>query len=485
MSLPSPEGVPAEMESARLPYSLPPEAKSVQVRVQPSNLSSVVSNTLTLTASASVDAAFPIQNIIFDLPCGQSPSQFLDSRQTTLNFRATYEIVSGGTSALVGSTDGYLRSHAGAWFDRMYVVGQNGSIVEDINEFGVVQDTVINLQMSNSSRDGLGTAYGFSSSSSLGSQGHSLPIFAATRTLAAGNTETHSYSIPLVSGVLGVCADKFLNIGRTSKLQLVLQTTGTMPISVTTGSATAAATFKVTLSDFTLQCDYVDIGARALAMLDQSLVDGKSYIHGLTYRTSTNTLPATSGAVSLLAGLRGSSVKSLFARFQDNALTTAGSINGKYDSKMPMCSQIGFNIGGSRYPPIPVPALLQPALCFRELQSAVGSFNSTEYSFASPTLAYCKLSAGGTAQGLANTTQDYNWSLSSDPAAQALFIFGTNTEVCARRGVLSGLNCNAAPIFLEMTLAAAPTNSHNVFVIAQLDQILVHDVRTGDIQVRV
>jgi hypothetical protein len=301
----------------------------------------------------------------------------------------------------------------------------------------------INLQMSNSTRDGLGAAYGFSSSSSLGSQ-----------------------------GVLGVCADKFLNIGRTSKLQLVLQTTGTTPISVKTGTVTKAATFKVTLSDFTLQCAYVDIGARALAMLDQSLVDGKSYIHGLTYRTSTNTLPSTSDAISLLAGLRGSSVKSLFARFQDNALTTAGSINGKYDSKMPMCSQLGFNIGGSRYPPIPIPALLQAALCFRELQSAVGSFNSTDYSFASPTLAYCKLSAGGTAQGLGITSQDYNWSLASDPVTQALFIFGTNTEVGARRGVLSGLNCNATPIFVEMTIATAPTNSHNVFVIAQLDQIL-------------
>lgn len=485
MSLPSPEGVPKEMETGSLPFSLPPEAKSMQVRVQPSNISSIVSNTITLTASTNINAEFPIQNLIFDLPAGQSPSQFLDSRQTTLNFRATYEIVNGGTTAVMGTTNGYLRSHAGAWFDRMYVVGQNGSIVEDINEFGVVQDTMINLQMSNSNRDGVGVAYGFASDYVETNQGHSLGIFASTRALATGNTESHSYSIPLVSGVLGVCADSFLNIGRTSKLQCVLQTAGIMPISITTGTATANATFKVTLSDFTLQCDYVDIGSRALAMLDQSLVDGKSYIHGLTYRTSTNTLPSTSGSVSLLAGLRGSSVKSLFARFQDSPLTTAGSINGKYDSKLPMCSQIGFNIGGARYPPIPVPALLQPALCFRELQSAVGSFNSSELASSIPTANYCKLSAGGTAQGFASTTQDYNWNLGSLPSTQSQFYFGTNTETCARRGVLSGLNCNASPIFLEMTIATAPTNAHNVFVIAQLDQIIVHDVRTGDIQVRV
>ena len=484
MSLPSPEGIPREMETGALPYSMPPETKSTQIRVQPSNISSIVSNTVTLTASSNIAMDFPIQNLIFDLPI-PSPSTFLDSRQTTLNFRATYEIISGGTAAVVGATAGYLRSHAGSFFDRMYVVSQNGQIIEDVNEFGVVQDTLVNLQMSNSVRDGIGAAYGFSSASAIGSQGHALGIFAAARTLATGNTESHSYSIPLVSGSIGVCADSFLNIGRTSKLQCVLQTTGVAPISVTTGTATAAATFRITLSDFTLQLEYVDIGSRALAMLDNSLIDGKSYIHGLTYRTSTNTLPSTSGAVSLLAGLRGSSVKSLFARFQDSPLTAAGSINGKYDSKLPMASQIGFNIGGQRYPPIPINALLQPSLAFRELQSAVGSFNSNEYVYAANTDAYCKLSAGGTAQGLASTTQDYSYNTGTAPDAQALFIFGTNTESCAKRGCLSGLNCNASPIFLEMTIATAPTNTHNVFVIGQLDQILVHDVRTGDIQVRV
>ena len=404
-SLPSPEGIPSEMETGSLPYNLPPESKSVQVRVQPSNISSIASNVFTLTASSTPSIDFPIQQIIFDLPCGASPSQFLDTRQTTLNFTATYEIINGGSAALIGASDGYLRSHAGAWFDRMYVVSQNGAIIEDINEFGLVQDTIINLQMSNSVRDGVGIAYGFDSSLNVTNQGHALALFASARTLATGDTETHSYSIPLVSSILGVTADKFFNIGRTSKIQCVLQTPSVAPITCQTGTATTTATFKVTLSNFTLQCEYVDIGPRALAMLDQSLYDGKSYIHGITYKTSQNTLPATSGNVSLLAGLRGSSVKSLFARFQDNGLNTNASVNGKYDSKNPLASQMNFNVGGVRYPQIPVPLLLQPSLAFRELQSAVGSFNATDYVSSIPTANYCKLSQGGTAQGLVSTTQ--------------------------------------------------------------------------------
>ena len=96
-----------------------------------------------------------------------------------------------------------------------------------------------------------------------------------------------------------------------------MQTSNILPLSIRTGTATAAGTFSVTLSDFSLQCEYVDIGLNALKMLDQTLVDGKSYIHGVTYRSSSTTLPATSGSTSLLAGIRASSVKSLFARFVD------------------------------------------------------------------------------------------------------------------------------------------------------------------------
>ena len=41
--------------------------------------------------------------------------------------------------------------------------------------------------------------------------------------------------------------------------------------------------------------------------------------------------------------------------------------------------------------------------------------------------------------------------------ALSQFIFGECLEVCARRGLLSGLNCTSAPIFLELNIATAPT----------------------------
>ena len=145
MSLPSAVSLPAEMQLGSLDYSLPPEARSYQVKVQPSNISQIVSPDITLIASQSGgDYPFPSQQIIFDIPCGSSPSTFLDNRFTTLNFTATYAC--GGTSGAVITTAN-LRSNANSYFDRMYITSQNGQILEDVTEDALVNDLLISFKI--------------------------------------------------------------------------------------------------------------------------------------------------------------------------------------------------------------------------------------------------------------------------------------------------------------------------------------------------
>ena len=187
MSLPSSVGLPAEMQTGALDFSLPPDAKSYSVRVQPTNLQSVSQSFSTSTGSIvnSGDIPFVTQNIIFDLPCGASPSSFLDNRMTTLSFTANFALTTAGTTC----ADSYLRSGAYAWFDRMYIVSQNGTIVEDITEFGLVNDTLVSLQMNNAVRHGTALQYGFDSSDStkMGCQGHKIAILASGNTTPATN----------------------------------------------------------------------------------------------------------------------------------------------------------------------------------------------------------------------------------------------------------------------------------------------------------
>jgi hypothetical protein len=187
-----------------------------------------------------------------------------------------------------------------------------------------------------------------------------------------------------------------------------------------------------------------------------------------------------------LVGIRASSVKSLFARFYDaNVLS---SVNGKYDSKNPSLNSVNWSIGGIKFPQSQVNPLLSPAQAFRETQMAMGSWNNFLFTSGITPANYCKLSAGGATRsfsGAFSTSTDYNYTNTITATnAQAQFIFGVNTEVVMRKGLLSGYNCTAAPIFLEANIASAITYTNTLFGIAMIDTILIHDVRSGDIQVR-
>jgi hypothetical protein len=465
------------MQLGSLDYSLPPEARSYQVKVQPSNISQIVSPDITLVAVSGGDYPFPSQQIIFDLPCGGGSSVFLDNRFTTLNFTATYANGSTGTGAC---SSGNLRSNANSFFDRMYITSQNGQILEDITEYGLVNDLLINFQMNNAVRDGTAMQFGFDDTTSNTSQGHPISIYTSTLNSV---TNTYSYSVPILSGIVGALSDRMLNIGRTSKLQLILQTSSVLPLTFVCGTT---GTTKVTLSNFSINCEYIDIGSSALKMLDQTLVNNQAYIHGVSYRVTSNTISAgTSGNLSLLAGIRNSSVKSLFVKYVDNVVNNVdSSVNSKYDGKNPSINSWALNIGGQRYPSNPLNPLLQPSQAFSECEKAIGSFNNAQFQSCITRARYCKLAKGGTTPAETSTSTDRNYSLDSIVSAQCQFFMGYCLEVCAKRGLLSGLNCSSAPVFVENNIATAVSNAQLVYVMAMIDCIFIHDVSTGDISVR-
>lgn len=487
--LPSVIGVPNEMKLGEIDFSLPQDARSYQVRLQPSNISSVSSGALSLStigANGFSSFSFPSTTLFFDLPCGTSPSLFLDNRFTTLSFRLNISCSQAGATGT--STSAFLRSGAYSFFDRMYITGQNGNIIEDISEYGLTNDLLCNLQLDSASRDTLATLYGFNSASDSNTcQGHAISgLVCSASSPATSLNQSFSYSIPVLSSLIGVGADKFLNIGKTNKLQLAITTATELPITMAVGTQFTAGVISVVIDNFSLNLEMVDIGASAYSMLNATYPDNKTYIHGQTYKTSAVSMPATSGNQSLLVGVRGSSIKSLFARFVDGgAINATNSVNSKYDSKNPMINNINWSVGGQKYPNNPINPLLQPAMAMNSLQKAIGSFNNSQFQSAIIPAQYAKLSAGGTSQALTHgNTQDWNYNLGSATNGLCQFFYGENLEVIARRGLMSGLNCNSSSVFLEMNIATAPTNPHNVYITGMLDCVYIHDLNTGDIQVR-
>ena len=114
-------GLPNEMKLGTLDFSLPPDARSTIVEIQPSNISQIVSSSLNTgaltatagTASTAVELPFPIQNIIFDVPAGASPSQFIDTRLSTLNFRVQIDLTQAPSTVIPAAA---LRSNANSFY---------------------------------------------------------------------------------------------------------------------------------------------------------------------------------------------------------------------------------------------------------------------------------------------------------------------------------------------------------------------------------
>jgi ribosomal protein S13 len=98
----------------------------------------------------------------------------------------------------------------------MYITSQNGQILEDITEYGLINDLLINFQMNNSVRDGTAMQFGFEDGTGNVSQGHAIASYATT--LGSGVSSSYSYSVPILSGLIGALADKFLNIDITAFL---------------------------------------------------------------------------------------------------------------------------------------------------------------------------------------------------------------------------------------------------------------------------
>lgn len=473
---------PKELQN-EIDYQLPPSVNAYNVKVVPSNASQFQSSTQTLTASQTLNLNGTSSNVIFDVPAGQGKSVFIDPRFSVLNFRVNYEIVNTPSSAII--TTACLRSSAYAHFDRAYTQSQSGVLLDDVNFVGLVQDALQSLEVDVAQRDALALMYGYQfekagDNSLNNNQGHKITGIDNT-TLSAATSRYYSYSMPLINSLIGKGARKFFQIGATNKLQVVLQTAAILPLTIITSTATTAATFRITIDNISLNLQYVDIGMEGMKMLNKT---GLQYYDGITYRVSSATLPSSAGAVSLLTGIRGSSVRSLWSRFCEAATTsTAGCVNYIYDSKLPQSTSTAYNVNGVLVPSNPVDLIHAPATAFSLLQESNSSFNNYEFKSGLTPNNYLIYVPGGT---LATDADQYiaSASTSSSAASQAQFHFGINMEKISKAGILDGVNLNSGNTFLNMVLANASTNTLTVFFIAKMDIVYILDTATGEVSVR-
>jgi hypothetical protein len=474
----------------KLAPSLAESARCYSVNVSPDGVTQVTgpNQSLTYAAVTAVQNQFNSQVISFTLPSGMSDSVFMDPVCTTVSFSLIYTVT---TAPSVTSNSTYLLGSAASFIDQLQVYSNNVPI-ESINQYGLLQNFLLQNTVSNSERvGGLSVSMGCDTNSL---QGFDIPT--------AVGTYRFNFCIPLIS-ILGVNSDKFIPIGSISNMQLQLTTANLCPIVAYCATVTTQPAFSLpfTLVDWTLNMKYIDIGDMSAALLKQTLVDSKWFIKAATYTQSAVTIPSGSqGAQQLLLQIRNTSVKSLFHQFGIANGSAAQSIvapNGYFDALNICTNSRQLQIGGNFYPNKAISDTQQPAVGYTYTIQSLGGGLAKSYGTAVTRSLYNSVGGVGAIPTGSDTTLQIPTLVSNiptrpnytgnDEAAQSCLKFsasayyGYDLEKSANT-MFSGVNTRAQPPFIALNLGAVTNASITCNAWGLSDVILAVDVNSKSVQ---
>lgn len=455
-----------------LKYDLPPSfsdsARAYSVNISPDGITQVVGpippSPVFATALPVAMGAFNSQVVSFTIPSGMSQSVFLDPFSTTLSFTMSYTQTTQGAVAGANTYLLNLQSSAASFFDTL-VLYSNNTPIETINGYGVLQNFLLQNTVNFAERfGGLSVCMGTDTNTNTGID---LPW-----TGAAGTVYRFNFTIPLLS-VIGANYDKLFPVGSINNLQLQMTTSNLLPISsyaLTVAGITQPVFSAFTLSEFSLNMKYIDIGEMASQILSQTLQDGKWFLKATTYTNSAVTIPiGSSGNQQLLLQIRNTSVKSILHTF--NIATSAICPNGQYDSICPQLTSRQCQVGGSFYPNKPINDSARPSEGYQYLIQSLAQNGGITKAFGTTVSRsnYCAIMAAVTGQDssfvipaacirptvtgvppAANfTTVEANNNIVSFPNS---FYCGYDLEKSA--GILfQGVNTRASPPFLNLFIS--------------------------------
>lgn len=478
-----------------LNYDMPPSAsdscRSYSVNLAPDGITQVLAPpppTNFFVANNVATFPFNSQIISFSIPSGNSNSVFLDPTHTTLSFTLTYN-VSTASATTAGVTR--LISSAASFFDQM-VLYSNNTPLEQVNQYGLLQNFLLQNTVSLSQRaGGISLAMGADSNSANGIE--------LGTTLTAPATYRYNFSIPLLS-VIGINSDKLFPVGMVNNLQLQMTTASVLNII---SYCTAVATQPVfsqsfLLSEFSLNLKYIDIGENASQMLLSTLPDNRILYKSATYTNSQVTIPTgSSGAQQLLLQIRNTSVKSVYHQFgQSNSVQAQALVspNGYYDGINIGCSSRQLQVGGSFFPNRPINDVSRPSEGYiyliqslgGSIPSALGTVVSREMynsigGTSLPTgsnVDTCIVLPAATTRAAPNGSDGGGASVINFPSGHFL---GYDLERLG--GVMfSGINTRSTPPFLNLNILNALTSTITCNAWGYSDVVLVFDIASKSVQ---
>ena len=294
----------------------------------------------------------------------------------------------------------------------------------------------------------------------------------------------YTFSLPLLSGVVGINASKMLPIGKLLnpiRLEIYLASNDD---AIYYGTAAAGAIWQLINVEF-VAC-FVEIQDGNLDFQTQQGIP--DYISTTTYKQASTYLPATtSGEWTCLVPFRANSLTALYTRFRPFATSVQGAnATAAYRKSASIncnLSSFYYKIGGAMYPNKPVylistnvgtgsEAYGELLKSFHALSSTVGNtaVNFNHYNVAATAL-----------QGWSvNYTPGSKSTATVDTHANA-FSLGLELETFSNRSdtILSGISTQNSPIYFTGTIYNGATcggtagYNYTVDFFAQMDMILI------------
>ena len=318
----------------------------------------------------------PSDQIILELPTGRKGT-WLDQSQSYLKFSVQF---SSTVAAVAGGSGIYLDNSAYSFIQRCDIY-HSSNLLETINEYGQLANFLIDTSLTQSDKAGLSTLIGtnglinavsiLTSSAAINAGAATTfpaPIsftqFGGDRTGQAcasvataagiGTAIPYTFSLPMLSGIIGVNASKMLPVGKLASPIRVELYLSALDDAIYYGTAGAGANWQIVNVEF-CAC-YVELQDDSFDMVSP---DEPQYISTTTYRQASTYLPAaTSGEFTTLLPFRAASITALYARFRNyvNAVQGANATAAyrKSSSINPNMSYYYFRVGSSLYPNKPI-----------------------------------------------------------------------------------------------------------------------------------
>lgn len=449
------------------------------VRVQPNNVSQVTSTATAVSNFLAVPTQITLgaQQLNFDLPTGQGANVYCDTAKSTISFRVKYAVTTAATTNYTG-TSAYLQSSAHSFINRMttYVAGQ---VVDDIVGYDVAMSEATNWEYDVNQRDTLFNL-GFlgengDTANSNYLQGHSIPAFTGTTLPIVSNF--FSYELPLHNSLFGVLNKSMLPIGKLAKSSISLFTPQIAPVTIlnSTTAAGAGAVVQITIDQIAINLFTVSLDEPSMKLLNSP---SQMYMAGSTYRVGSGTINAgTTGSVSVQVPVRVRSARALSTRFNEALVSTAGSLAGIYDSKMPLVSSMNYFIASQkRVPPVPHNTLISPATVYSRaiMANFESTYSQSKIKSAFAYTNYYRYLATGTAPTDATCDKLVVDSGSTTKLASlASFSFSEDLRASSSSSFLAGQDLTVSNTFWEGSISNAPSNNVNLTFIATADIIFV------------